>query len=115
MTLRALLGLVLMLMLASTSVTTAVAHARTIGAVELQLCDAHGGTGTILLDAAGNPIEDQHHCPDCLAAKQAPDGAPADLPARPLTRSEPHVCALPLPVEDEAAPEPAARGPPPLL
>lgn len=115
MTLRVLLSFVLTLMLAVTSVTTAVAHARTIGAVELELCDAHGGTATVLLDAAGNPIADPHHCPDCLAATPAPGGAPADLPARPLTRSEPHVCALPIPVEDEAAPEPAARGPPPLL
>ncbi len=37
MTLRALLSLVLTLMLAVTSVTTAVAHARTLGAVELEL------------------------------------------------------------------------------
>ena len=115
MKLRAPLALMLTLMLAVTSVTTAVAHARTIGSVELELCDAHGGTAKLLLYAAGNPIADPRHCPDCLAATLAPDGTPADLPARPLTRSEPHVCALPIPVEDETAPEPAARGPPPLL
>ena len=54
-----------------------------IGAVELELCDAHGGTAKLLLDAAGNPIADPRHCPDCLAATLAPDGTPADLPARP--------------------------------
>lgn len=111
MTLRAVTALLLSLILSLTSVTTAVAAAQSAGALQVELCNGH----TVTLDAQGNPVADPHHCPDCLAATPAPDGTPVDLPARPMTRSEPHVCALPIPVEDEAAPEPAARGPPPLL
>lgn len=112
---RLLIGLFLALLMSLTSVTMAVARAQSAGAMQLELCDAHGGTATITLDASGNPIADPHHCPDCLAAAPALPPVATDAPARPLTRSERHVCALPIPVEDEVAPEPAARGPPPLL
>ena len=109
---RAIFGLVMAVLLSLTSVTTAMAHARSAGAIQLELCDAHGGTATITLDAAGNPISDPHHCPDCLAATPAPSGGPVAAPARPITRSERQVCTLTLPVEAASPPEALARGPP---
>lgn len=115
MTLRVLCGLFLALVLSLTSVTMAVARGQMTGAMTLELCDGHGGTATVTLDADGNPVDSTQHCPDCLIATPAPAGDPVMAPARPLTRSEPHVCALPLDADQPAAPEPAARGPPPLL
>lgn len=112
---KLLSGLFLSLVMSLTSVTMAVAHAQSAGAMQLELCDAHGGTATITVDAAGNPIAPPHHCPDCLAAVPALPPLATDAPARPLTRSERQVCALPITVDDPATPEPAARGPPPLL
>ena len=108
-------ALLLALLLSLTSVTIAVAHAQSAGAIQLELCDAHGGTTTVTLDAAGNPIANPHHCPDCLAATAAPDGAPQAGPLRPQTRGKRQVCLLPLPLEDAVSPEPVARGPPALL
>lgn len=113
MTLRTLTSLLLALMLTVTSVTSVAAHARMAGAMQVELCADHGAGTVVTLDAAGNPVDVPQHCPDCLAATLAPDGQPAAVPSRPATRSEPHVCALPLPVEGDSAPDPAARGPPP--
>lgn len=115
MTLRAISGLLVAIVLSLTSVTMVVARAQSAGSMQLELCDAHGGTATVTVDASGNPIADPHHCPDCLSATAAPGDAPATAPARPVTRGERQVCALALPVEDATPPEPAARGPPPLL
>lgn len=113
MTLRALASLLLALMLSVTSVTSVAAQARMAGAMQVELCADHGAGVTVTLDAAGNPIDPPRHCPDCLAATLAPDGAPAALPARPVTRSEAQVCVLVLPDPAVAGPEPLARGPPP--
>lgn len=112
MTPRALASLMLALILSVTSVTAAAAHARMVGAMQVELCADHGAGTVVTLDAAGNPVDVPQHCPDCLAATQAPGGAPADVPSRPVTRNEPHVCALVLPDPPEAGPEPSARGPP---
>ena len=113
MTLRVLASLLLALMLCVTSVTSAAAHARMAGAIEVELCADHGLGTTVTLDAAGNPVDPPRHCPDCLAATLAPDGAPLALPARPVTRSAAQVCILVLPDPAEGGPEPLARGPPP--
>lgn len=112
MTLRVLSGLFLALVLSLTSVTMAVARGQMIGAITVELCADHGAGATITLDAQGNPVETVLHCPDCLVATPAPGGAPVTVPARPVTRSEPQVCVLTLPVEDAETPEALARGPP---
>lgn len=81
--------------------------------MEMVIC-AEGGTGTVLLDAKGDPVDsaDCFHCPDCLAlafglpagpgtetlpprpARGLAPAAPAGLPAprphlRPLSRGPP--------------------------
>jgi hypothetical protein len=110
---RALSALVLMLLLAVTSVTQAVARSEHAGAVAMVIC-AGGQTETALIDAQGNPVEGPHHCPDCLQALAGGGGLPVlSAPAR---AAEPaifrqagrHLAPRPLPVH------PAPRGPPVL-
>lgn len=66
---RLLIRLVLSLVLATTSVTSAVMHSEMQGASELVICaDSASGTETVTLDPLGNPLPRMHPCPDCLSA-----------------------------------------------
>lgn len=112
MTLRALTSLLLALMLTVTSVGTAAAQARMIGAMQVELCADHGAGSVVTLDAAGNPIDAPRHCPDCLAATMAPGEGAVRLPRPPLGRGETRLCRVALPPPCDGGPEPAARGPP---
>lgn len=111
---RAVAHLLLALCLSLTSVTAAVAHMQAAGAQTITLCGQPGVEQTVTLDAFGNPVVTDHHCPDCLAA--TPGLPPLQAPlTRPLTRAEAqvaHPAALPA-----TAPEitPGARGPPHLI
>lgn len=108
---RALTSILLALLLAVTSVTFASARVQEAGTTQMVIC-AQGAALLVTLDAAGNPIQMPHHCPDCLAA----------LPPLPslvalLVRFDgPFTVAL-LPGQAQAAPKAAigtalARGPP---
>jgi hypothetical protein len=110
---RALNALLLSLLLAVTSVTTAVARGQEPMGLTLTLC-SEGVAQTVTLDANGNPVAPhEHHCPDCLSGLLALD-LPAPLPplARPLTRAA--ALALPQPIQAASAPRTPsrARGPP---
>lgn len=112
--LRVIAHLLLVLSLSLTSVTAAVAHMQAAGSQTIILCGQPGVEQTITLDAFGNPVVTDHHCPDCLAA--TPGLPPRQPPlTRPLTRAEAQIArpaALPA-----TAPEitPGARGPPRLI
>lgn len=112
--LRVLAHVLLVLCLTLTSVTSAVAHMQSAGAQQIVLCGTPGVEQVITLDAFGNPVVTDHHCPDCLAATADLPASPP-LPLRPLTRGE----AQPMPpfAIHLTAPEiePGARGPPARL
>lgn len=66
--LRPLLGLLLSLVLAATSLTAAEMRGHAMGSQIIEICsDTADGSqvATIVLDAAGNPMEPPHPCPDC--------------------------------------------------
>ncbi|MBC2834252.1 hypothetical protein [Paragemmobacter straminiformis] len=109
--LRAFVSLFLAVLLSLTSVTAAVARSQMAGATELVVC-AGSGTAEITLDATGAPISRPHHCPVCTAASAGIVAGVAPQVQRPVTRSEPQVCAMPLPDAGAGAPVPSARGPP---
>lgn len=105
------------LILAATSVTAAVMHSEMQGTVQIVICsDTPDGSGlaSISLDASGNPTGPQHTCPECLAALGAgllP--VPTDQPAPPE-----HAARLPVPAASAATGQPLpanrARDPPVL-
>ncbi|OYU17513.1 MAG: hypothetical protein CFE34_15375 [Rhodobacteraceae bacterium PARR1] len=64
---RALTSIFLALLLAVTSVTFASARVQAVGITQMVIC-TQGAARLVTLDAAGNPVEMPHHCPDCLAA-----------------------------------------------
>ena len=64
---RALTSFLLALLLAVTSVTFASARVQEVGTTQMVIC-AQGAALLVTLDAAGNPVQMPHHCPDCLAA-----------------------------------------------
>lgn len=71
---RFLASLLLALTFAATSVTAAVMHNKMQGAVQMVICsDRPDGSAltSISLDVFGNPIAQQHSCPECLAALAA--------------------------------------------
>lgn len=109
---RPLIGFFLALTMALTSVSLAAAHAQAPMGEWVEVCSADG-TGTVLVDARGNPVTPMHLCPDCVAALAALD-LPAHSPgaSRPVTRAE-RLAPAPLTrAEGRAAPPAAARGPP---
>lgn len=110
---RAVISLLFALLLAVTSVTFAAARVQEIGATQMVIC-AQGAARLVTLDAAGNPIEVPHHCPDCLAALP-PVPSPVTLPGRPTS---PRLVLLP-PAQAQIPPQGAARSPwargPPVL
>lgn len=106
-----ILALVLALCLSLTSVTAAVAHVQEGGAQQVVLCGTPGVDQVITLDAFGNPVVTDHHCPDCLGAASILTSGQKLLP-RPLTRGE-DVPPIPAgPRLSAEAPSPSARGPP---
>jgi len=111
--LRLVAHLLLVLSLSLTSVTTAVAHMQAAGSQQIVLCGQPGVEQTVTLDAFGNPVVTDHHCPDCLAAT-AGEAPLAPRLTRPETRGERQ--AQPAPSRPATAPEitPGARGPPAL-
>ena len=76
---RALTSILLALLLTVTSVTFAAARVQAAGLTQMVIC-AQGAARVVTFDAAGNPVEPPHHCPDCLAALP-PIPSPATLPS----------------------------------
>lgn len=108
---RALSSLLLALMLAVTSVTFAAARVQEVGTTQMVIC-SQGAARLVTLDAAGNPVQMPHHCPDCLVAFP-----PLPLPAAVVARGVGPFTDMPLPAHAQTAPEVAvhtalARGPP---
>lgn len=66
---RMWLGLLLAMIVATTSVSAAVMHAEMQGSTEIVICADIGAGGiiSIRLDATGKPISQHHNCPDCIA------------------------------------------------
>lgn len=63
---RSLLALALVLLLAVTSVTMAVARGQVHGLGEVALCTGVGLV-TVAVDAQGNPVARPRYCPKCTA------------------------------------------------
>ncbi|MBZ4690620.1 MAG: hypothetical protein JG765_1871 [Cereibacter sp.] len=112
MRLRPLLTLALVLALALTSLTMAVARGQAMPAGEMVICSGYGVT-TVAVDAQGKPVGVLHPCPKCLSALSlwlAP-AAPEGLSAPPgQQRLRKPVEALASAEHDPDAPR--ARGPP---
>ena len=115
MMLRLVTSVCLALILSLTSVTSAVAHMRAAGAVQIVICGTPGVEEVVTLDAFGDPLPMLHHCPDCLTlvAAMAPD---APQVARPMGRLMVVSAGL---ADRVAGPtrslQPVARGPPSVL
>lgn len=111
---RLLTSLLLSLVLAVTSVTFAAARVQAAELTQIVIC-AQGAARLVTLDAAGNPVEAPHHCPDCLAALPPPPSAVVLGLYSPVPRA-----VVVLPAQGQAAPAraastPLARGPPRLV
>lgn len=114
---RPLASLLLALIVALTSVTSAVARVQPPGN-QIVICSGVGVI-TITVDDQGNPtgspLGPVHPCPDCVAAFGPALLMSPVLPVRPLSRS----VALDVPEVLQgtggAAPQPMARGPPGLV
>lgn len=69
---RRLIHLLFALVLAVTSVTSAVMHSEMQGGTDLVICsDSASGTVVLTLDPLGNSLPRAHRCPDCLTAHGA--------------------------------------------
>ncbi len=110
---RAVLGLLLVMLLSVTSVTAAVARGQMAGAVDMVIC-AGAGLATVTLDATGQPVE-AHHCPVCTAAGSGVGVPVAASVARPATRAEAVRFGAGIALRKVGAGEPVARGPPVLV
>lgn len=114
---RVMLGLFLSLILAATSVSSAVMHCEMQGATEITICAdlADAGVTTLQLDATGKPLTAHHNCPECLAALSS-----VLLPAQitvlaPQTSQRSHYPATTVAGTGRPAPAAIARGPPRFL
>ncbi len=75
--LRFLLAILLAASIGAGNALAAVAHTAAMSgrdAVEMVICASDGGTSTILVDSAGDPVEPREQCPaapcdDCLPAQ----------------------------------------------
>jgi hypothetical protein len=115
MNLRPILGLLLALLLAVTSVTMAVARGQSPMGRDVIIC-AGAGVSTITLDADGNPVRARHACPDCLMGVTAAITPDAFAPPQPpLRRSTPLSQALPTLAATLRARAATARGPPAIV
>jgi len=111
--LRLFAALLLSLVLATGSVTMALARAHSAGGTSMVICSGYGVV-TLTLDANGNPTGPVHPCPECLAGLGL-----ALLPAlpqvqRPMMRVHLADVAVAVPRAGTVPPEPSARGPPTL-
>jgi hypothetical protein len=106
-----LFACLLALVLATTSITMAVARSANIATQTVVICAGYGAT-TIELDAEGNPAGPVHLCPECTLAFITPD------PTRLLAGIDGTLVALSRPigqtqrVNPSALPLLQARGPP---
>ena len=111
---RVILSLLLSLILATTSVSSAVMHAEMQGSTEMVICSDIGGDGVsrVLVDATGKPIEHHHSCPDCLAALASalPPAAPDWSVPQTAGQSRFHLTVSA--GHGRPAPAATARGPP---
>ena len=115
MILRALVSAFLVVVLSLTSVTAAVAHMRSAGAVQIALCGTPGIEEVITLDAFGEPMPMVHHCPECLT-QVATVALEAPQVARPMGQAVLVQAGLFAPSAGPwRALQPAARGPPVCL
>ena len=108
---RVLASIFLTLVLAVTSVTFASARVQEVGTTQMVIC-TQGAALLVTLDAAGNPLQVPHHCPDCLAALP-----PLPSPVALLARLDGPFTVAPLSRKAQIAPKAAigtalARGPP---
>ena len=104
-------GLFLVLMLALSSVTMAVARGQVSVGGTIVICSGYGVV-LVALDADGKPVGPLHPCPECLAGGAAIVVPQMALPARPLTRvSRLFVGVVALPAA-QSAPTASARDPP---
>jgi hypothetical protein len=109
--LRLIARVLLVLSLTLTSVTSAVAHMQAAGSQQIVLCGQPGEEQTVTLDAFGNPVTTDHHCPDCLAATAA--SLPVDaVVERPQGRGLRQGIARMAAPEPRQGVAPSARGPP---
>lgn len=108
---RASLTALLVVVVALTSLTMAVARGQTRVAGEIVICTGYGMT-TITVDENGQPTGPVHLCPDMVLAMMAA----IDTPAPDFTRPETVTRRIETPVVTLAgalwAPTPRARGPP---
>lgn len=111
---RAFCTLLLALILAVTSVTSAVARAEQGALTQMVVCSM-GAERVVMVDAAGEPVEVRHHCPDCLAALTPPPQAALVLPAVPAVVSTLQVVGKSVAPPVRAPLSVLARGPPVAL
>lgn len=84
---RLLIHILLSLVLATTSVTSAVMHSEMQGGTEVVICaDTASGSEVLTLDPLGNPIPKMHSCPDCLSAHGMAVWIAASAPSAPQTQ-----------------------------
>lgn len=104
-------ALLLVLVLAASSVTMAVARGQTRVAGEIVICSGYGLT-TIRVDATGSPVGTVHICPDmALALFAAPDAVPLAFP-RPEGRVSDLILVEARLAASQASVELHARAPP---
>ncbi len=113
--LRPILGLLLALLMAVTSVTMAVARGQSpMSSQEVELCIA-GSAQTVSVDASGKPITPRHPCPECTLGMTAFTLVEATAPLlRPATRTTTLRPAFAPAAASLTAPAARARGPPTL-
>ncbi len=106
--------LFLVLVLALSSITMAVARGQVAVGGRIVICSGYGVI-SVALDASGNPVGPLHPCPECLAGYATAIFPQTDLPAYPLTASSRLAQAVLLLSGPQDAPQATARGPPAIL
>jgi len=108
--LHPILAALLVVVVAVTSVTVAVARAQPRVADEMVICSGYAVI-TVYLDAQGNRVSHPLPCPEATLAVLLPPLVPP-MPERPETRSEPVVAEPGLSQHARPVPAALARGPP---
>jgi hypothetical protein len=105
------------LMLATTSVRSAVMMSEMKGSVEIIICADASNTGqtALLLDATGKPISKHRGCIVCLTGAAATLPMSDPLPAPPQTHSRSKVPPAQVLQTSRPVLTPMARGPPNLV
>jgi hypothetical protein len=107
------LAALLVVVVAATSVTVAVARAQPRVADEVVICSGYA-VMTVYLDAQGNPVSQPLPCPEATLAVLLPPLVPP-MPERPETRSELLAAGPGLSQHARLVPAALARGPPVLV